>query len=117
MDLPPPFILGLRVSGDLAGFTYYTNRRGRTVAYLAAPPLRPPTPAQLVWRGRWRTAMANWRSLPPSARTAYRAVCDYYGLCMLGHNLWLHLCLGTRTELWFSLQRGSRISLAPLIPA
>jgi len=86
-------MIGLKVSGDVAGLTIYTDRYGRKVAYHAAPPTKPLTEWQLAWQRNLRVGMILWRRLTPYDRLEYRRACDAASLCMLGHNLWLHVYL------------------------
>jgi hypothetical protein len=85
--------LGFNVSGDVAGLTIYTNRKGKKVFYEAAPPRTPPSVWVQAWRRNFKFGMIMWRSLSEQERENYRRVCDLASLCMLGHNLWLHAYL------------------------
>jgi hypothetical protein len=87
-------VLGFQVSGDLAGSTIYTTRKGKKVVFAQSPPRKPLTVWQLAWQRNFRVGMALWSRMSPSDRLAYRRVCDAAKLCMLGHNLFLHAFLG-----------------------
>jgi len=105
-------LLGLVVSGDVDGLTIYTDRRGHKIAYAAAPPAVPPSALQLAWRNVFRHAMTLWRSLPQVDRDLYRRVCDDACLCMLGHNLWLHIYITQDYRLWSTLKSQYHLPLA-----
>jgi len=105
-------LLGLIVSGDVDGLTIYTDRRGRKVCYAAAPPSVPATPLQLAWKSRFALGMKFWSLLTPAERLDYRRVCDAASLCMLGHNLWLHLYITQNLSLWKTLVAQYGIPLA-----
>lgn len=108
----PPSLLGLRVSGDVAGLTVYTDRRGINVWYKAVVPQKPPTAAQVVQRARFAQAMDLWSTLTLEERHAYRMACDRLSLCMLGHNLWIIVCMLPDDQLWETLCRQTRLQLA-----
>jgi hypothetical protein len=105
--------MGFVVSGDVDGLTIYTDRYGRKIAYPAAPPKKPPTIWQLAWRRNLAMGMRLWRDLSNDERHAYRRVCDAASLCMLGHNLWLHVYLAADYELLSTLAEQYAITLTP----
>lgn len=105
-------LLGLMVSGDVDGFTIYTDRHMRKICYPAAPPSVPASPLQLAWKARFKLGMRFWSLLSVDERHAYRRVCDAASLCMLGHNLWLHIYIRQDLTLWETLQSQYAIPLA-----
>ena len=110
LGLPPSFF-GLRISGDVGGLTAYTDRYGRNVFYKAAVPQKPPSALQILQRDRFRKAMRSWAKLTVAERTDYRTACDDLSFCMLGHNLWILLCLRHDDELWETLCQQSHRKL------
>lgn len=106
-------LMGLVVSGDVDGLTIYTDHRGRKVAFPAAPPSKPLTEWQLAWQRNLKTGMALWRRLSVRERLDYRRACDLAGLCMLGHNLWLHCYLGGDREILETFKWQYGLSLTP----
>ena len=103
--------LGLNVSGDLAGLTIYTTRRGRKVAFLQSPPTKALSVWQLAWQRNFRWGMSLWRALTQIERENYQRVCDLASLCMLGHNLWLSCYLSGNTRLVETLSCQFKIPL------
>jgi len=103
--------LGINVSGDLAGLTIYTTRRGKKVSFLQSPPTKALSVWQLAWQRNFRWGMFLWRDLTQSERENYGRVCDLASLCMLGHNLWLHAYLGGDNRLLESLSCQYQIPL------
>lgn len=108
----PPSLLGLRVSGDVAGCTVYTDRYGRNIWYKAAVPQKAPSPAQTIQRSRLSQAMSFWSALTRSERDDYRAACDLLSLCMLGHNLYIILTMLPTDDLWLTLVNQTGLPLA-----
>jgi hypothetical protein len=109
----PPSLIALRISGDLDGLTYYTTKRGRTVAYPAAPARKPPSPAQTVCRDRWSKAAQDWHALTVDERATYERASLALSLCMTGYNLWIHLCLRGSQPEWQALCLSSGEKLKP----
>lgn len=103
--------LGFRVSGDLDGLTIYTDRRGKKIAFAQSPPSKPLSVWQLAWQRNFRVGMLLWGRLSTAEKLAYRRVCDLASLCMLGHNLWLHVFLAADYGLLETLQCQYRIPL------
>jgi hypothetical protein len=104
-------MLGFRVSGDVDGLTIYTDRRGKKVAFAQSPPSKPLSVWQLAWQRNFRVGMALWSRLSTEERLAYRRVCDLACLCMLGHNLWLHVFLAADYTLLETLTCQYKIPL------
>jgi hypothetical protein len=104
----PPSLIAMRISGDLAGYTYYQTRRGQTVGYPAAPPKEPPTPSQLAQRQRFRDAAANWQALSQAHRDAWERMSLRCHLMATGYDCWIHFSLtGNERELAALARRGS----------
>jgi len=108
--------LGLAVSGDLDALTIYTDRHGRKIAYPAAPAAKPPTPEQGQWRSNLAVGMFLWSQLPREERAKYRLACDRLSLCMLGHNLWLHIFLRQDYHLLDTIEAQTGLALQPPPP-
>jgi hypothetical protein len=91
-DLPfDPALLGFRLSGDLGGVTLYQTKKGKTVAYPAAPPKSPPSNAQLAHRLRFGTAARNWKFATEATRLDYESCSLRLSLPATGHNMWIFL--------------------------
>lgn len=110
--------LGLECSGDLAGYTCYTDMSGRKIAFPKSPPEVPETPAQRRWRDRFTNAVLNWNAAPLHVREEYEQVSLRTHLCMTGHNLWVSLSLSQDASLCATLaaQSGIPIELPPPVP-
>ncbi len=116
---PLPFpgaLLGFRVSGDMAGLTYFQTRRRKLVAYPATSPKEPPTPAQQIQRARFRQAVAAWVAAPITTKRAYESVSLAASLCATGHDLWVHLSFTQNASEILDLEHRTGIPL-PMPPA
>jgi len=111
-------MIAVEASGDLAGFTLYTDMHGRKVVFPKTPPEVPETPNQRRWRDRFRAAVLNWKAAPHQLRAAFEAVSLKASLCMTGHNLWVSLSLTQDAGLCATLARqtGIPIELPPPVP-
>lgn len=119
MPHPPPFdpsLIAFNISGDLGGYTFYTNRNRKTVAYPARPALCPPSDPQKQLRGRFAVAMLAWKALPLADQSAYNECCDSLCLCMWGANLFTYLALTDPGVLRETLSKQLDISLTPPPP-
>lgn len=112
----PANVIGLIVSGDVDGLTIYTDRYGRKVAYPKSPPKEPPTDFQIYYRGRFKTAQANYMALTVPQKAAYENLTKASNLCMTGQNLWIHVALKHTFGLLNTLQEQTGISVIPPDP-
>lgn len=114
----PVNVLGMVVSGDLAGQTIYTDRFMNKVWFPQAPPKEPPTPMQIKQRARFTQAMADWHSQSAQVKADWEAITLKASLVMTGHNLWIRVSLRGEFELLATLQRQTGVSVAdpPYIP-
>lgn len=107
----PANLLGLIVSGDIGGYTIYTDRFGRKTVYPVSPPDKPASPLQLIQRNRFRDALTNWKAASQAVRDDWEASSLALGLCMTGLNMWLHFTLKGRLPALQTLNRQSGITL------
>ena len=107
----PPELIGLRVSGDLAGNTIYTTQKGRFVEYKAAPARKPPSPLQTAQRTAFVRSIRSWRSLAEADRELYEQASLLMNLCMTGLNLWIHIQLRGGPAAWETACQVSRLPL------
>ncbi len=108
----PANLLGIMISGDIGDFTLYTDRYGRKVVFQKAPPDKPPSVLQSLQRGRFRTAMANWKAADSQVRLDWESASLRTSLCMTGLNMWLHFSLKGRVEGLSTISDQSGITLA-----
>ena len=111
-------LLGLNISGDLAGFTCFTDRFGKKVWYPKTPPETPETPGQRQQRDRFSTAVTNWKAASQATRELYEATSLRASLMMTGHNLWISLSFSQDDLARQTLVRQTGITnpLPPSIP-
>lgn len=103
------------VSGDVAGYTIYTDMKGRKVAFPQAPPKEPPSPRQISLRERFRLAQAAWAALADSEKAALELATQRTSLAMTGQNLYIAIALTNRSQLIDTIARQSNLDL-PAIP-
>lgn len=92
-------VLGLQVTGDLAGVTYVQNKQGRRIAYAKTYPQKTPNHLQLYRRNRFRDAVNLWRSLSAQDKSTLDAITENYHMCMSGYNLFIS-CYLTNNLRW-----------------
>lgn len=83
--------LGLTVTGDLGPLTIYTTRKNHIVFFPKSPPEKPPSPAQLVIRERWRRAAGQWKTLSIGDRQTWERIVQKAGMRITGYNFYISL--------------------------
>jgi hypothetical protein len=86
---------GTNIQGDIDGLTLYVSSRGKVVAFLRAPPDKPPSQDQVTVRNRWRAAATTWAALPAGQRNNWLVAAKQARLRIGGYNLWTY---------WFTRQ-------------
>jgi len=107
-------LLGHRVIGDLAGFTCYTDKRGRKIFYEKAPPDKPATPAQRLQRNKFRDCVLAWKSLSDAEKFALEEAVRKTHLCLTGQNLFVSCSLMQKPRVYETVARQSNEILPPL---
>ena len=79
---------GLRVQGDIGPLTCYTDRYGRLVSYLKAPPRTPLTPNQILQHEKLVNAGVAWRGLTANQRRLWHQAAWLANLAISGWNLY-----------------------------
>jgi len=105
----PIDLLGLTVSGDLAGLTIWTRKDGRKVSYPFSPPTSPATSKQLHQRSRFRLAQQRWKNLTTSEQEALEELCRESNAPLTGQNLWIHVALTNDQKAMTTLERQTDI--------
>jgi hypothetical protein len=111
----PANALGLIVSGDVDGYTIYTDMKGRKVAFPQAPPKEPPSPLQISHRARFRQAQEAWTALTVPEKEALELACQRASLAMTGQNIYIAIALKNQPGLVETLERQTDLAL-PAIP-
>jgi len=111
----PPSLLGLRVSGDVGGVTYYTDRDGNNIAFPQDPPKVPRSILQAKQRIRWAATSRAWDEEPAHVRRAYTLAAARLSLQMGGRNLYFSLAFRQDEGLRQTLERQSGQTL-PMPP-
>lgn len=111
----PPSVLGFIVRGDLDGITYYTNKKGKKVAFAASPALLPASPAQKIQRDRFRAAHLAWSALAVEEKFALEEATKKTSLCLTGQNLYISAALTARQDSIRTLASSTGLTL-PIPP-
>lgn len=82
--------LGLITWGDIGPLTCYRNKHGKIVWYAKAPPTCPASPAQTIYRDKWRAAAVAWNALGPDLRARWELASKRASLRITGYNLWIY---------------------------
>lgn len=112
----PANIIGLIVSGDVSGVTIYTDRYGRKIAYPKAPPKEPPSPAQVLSRGRFAAAQAEYMGLSVTEKLAYENLTKRASLCLTGQNLFIHVAMKRTFGTLTTLEQQTGVTVTPPTP-
>lgn len=118
MQTIPWDLLGWNLSGDIDGFSIYTDRFGKKIVYPKSPPKTPPTAAQLRQRARFRTAVLAFMALSSATREDFEEACRRASLVLGGCALYTSAALTDSNESIQALARQTRLVLpdVPFIP-
>lgn len=83
-------ILGLQLWGDIGPFTVFRNKRGEVIWYLKAPPTKPASALQKIYRDRWRAAAIQWQALTKKKQQRWELASKRASLGITGYNLFLY---------------------------
>jgi len=111
-------LLGFGVSGDVGGYTIYTDRKFRKVAFPIAPPEKPPSPAQINLRARFKTAQANWKAETDQVKQELEEACRRASIVMTGQNLYIKVALKNDNDALQTLakQTGTTLPIIDFVP-
>lgn len=104
-------LIGTWVSGDVGGYTVYTDRFGRKTVFPKSPPEKPPTTAQLAQRARFAAAQSAWSQLSASEKANLEAACRRLSLSLTGQNLFMKASLMNMDSALRTVERQSGITL------
>ena len=111
-----PFqLFGFRVMGDVNGITCYTNKKFQKVFYEKAPPDKPPSPAQIIQRSRFRTAVQTWRALSDDDKLRLETAVKRTSLCLTGQNLYVSCAMKHKPDVYETVGRQAGVTLPPLV--
>lgn len=104
-------LLAMQISGDVGGYTIFTDRFGRKTVFPKSPPEKPPSSQQLIQRQRFKTAQTSWNALSSDQVKNLEDACRITNVPMTGQNLWIHTALTNDTEAMKTIERQSGITL------
>lgn len=81
--------LGFNPTGDLAGWTLYTNKRGGVIWFPKSPPTKLRTAPQLRQWFRFVQAAQAWRSLTQGQKNEWFKAASRAHLYLSGYNLFV----------------------------
>lgn len=79
--------LGFNPTGDLGPLTGYTNKRGKLVWFIKAPPTCPARPWQISQRNTFRLIAMTWKALSDADRQQWHLAETRGHLNITGYNL------------------------------
>jgi len=86
-------LLAMYLSGDLGGYTVYSDRYGRPTWFPKDTPSRPPSQEQIILRQRFAAAQANWKAADAETRANYEAATKKLSMPLTGQNLWISVSM------------------------
>jgi hypothetical protein len=114
LAIPPAFI-GTQVSGDIAGYTLYTDRKLRNVAFPRHPPKVPRSVLQARQRARFAFVQSSFADQPQHVQEAWERASLTMSLQMTGRNLYTAMAFRQDEPLRQTLERQSGETL-PMPP-
>lgn len=103
--------VGLRPTGDLAGLTAYSNRKGKVVWFPKSPPTKPASIRQLHQRYLFAAAAQGWRTLCISTQVKWKAAAAAAHLFLTGYTLWMSWRLKPDRGAMRTIERITNIQL------
>ena len=107
----PWHLLGLMISGDACGLTFYRKPHGTLVFFNQAPPRTPASPLQKLHRDDWRSYATMWRALSAEIQEKWKAAADRAKLKVTGYGLWTWWQETQDTGRLRTIERNSGIEL------
>lgn len=105
-------IWGWWPTGDFGPLTIYTSHvRAEPVAYLKAPPDKPPSWKQKIAQTDFRNAAHLWSALPTATKQAWLTAAKRAHLSISGFNFWMHVKIKNDVAAARTVQHQARIDL------
>jgi len=82
-------LMGLNPTGDLAGVTFYTDKRRGIVYFPKHTLAKVPSPAQSYQRNLFRRAAEAWQNLQEATRAKWELATKLLRLKLTGYDLWI----------------------------
>lgn len=111
MESFPATFLGMDLSGDYSTLTMYYNMARKLIVFPKAPPDKPPSPAQIVYRTRFKTAIENWKALTKPQQANIEEATLRTSMQMTGLNLWISTSLTGELERYRTVARQANLTL------
>jgi len=104
-------LMGLSVAGDCGGYSIYTDRYKRKIAYPKSPPKDPPSQKQIDQRAAFRNAQASWKVLSAQQKQNLEDACRKTSIPLTGQNLYMHTIMVRDKDAYHTIERQSGITL------
>ena len=105
-------VWGWNPTGDFGPFTFYTShKRKAVVAFLKAPPDKPPSWKQQLCRTAFQNLGSLWKALGADRREAWSLAADRANLRISGFNLWTYSQITGDWTAAQTVQRQSHVDL------
>jgi len=105
--------IGLRPTGDLAGFTCYTDARGHAVWFVKSPPKVPFSRLQLRRLRAFEFVARAWNSQTQATRDTWNLAARRCHLYVCGYSLFVHWQLKRDQGTIRTIERNSGLQLLP----
>lgn len=86
-------LIAMYLSGDVGGYTVYSDRYGRPTWFPKDTPSRPPSTEQQVLRSRFKQAQSNWKAADETTRRNYETATRLLSMPLTGQNLWISVSM------------------------
>jgi hypothetical protein len=103
LGFPGKSLIAIRIDGDALGFTWYTKKGYRKVAYPTAPPRNPPNARQLAARARFAAAAKEYAALAAVFKNGYKGAVQKLSLAMTPASLYISLYLRASYQQYVTL--------------
>ncbi len=103
--------LGFNPTGDLSGWTLYTNKRGGVVWFQKSPPKKTRTRSQVRQWYKYVQAAKAWRNLTQETRNDWNEACRRTRLYLSGYNLWVWFQTNPDKAILRTIERHAKIAL------
>lgn len=107
--------LGVTVSGDLDGITFYTDKHNQKVAFPKDFPKKKPSVLQTAQRESFRLAQASWKNLTTDQQVNLEQSTQSVSAPLTGQNLWISAVMRRDNSDLITFEKQSGIPLPRVV--